>query len=453
MGVLKPLSFWLIVGRASGRGLCQENLLMDLTCEKATLKGAVDIPGSKSHTIRAVAIAALAAGESRIRHPLVSEDARAAVTAYRALGAAIETEGDEWHVTGTGGELRTPDNVIDVGNSGTTMRMALGSCALLRQGMAVLTGDDQVRRRPNGPLAGSLNDLGASAQSTRGEGIPPLVVSGRLRGGETAIEAVTSQYLSSLLINTPLGDGDTVIRVPLLNERPYVAITLDWLRRQGIEFEQDGWTEFRVPGGQAYQPVDRRIPADFSSATFFLAAGALGDNDVVSRGLDMNDTQGDRAVIDYLRQMGAWVDVEQSQVRVRGAQLTGCEIDLNATPDALPMMAVLACFAKGETRLVNVPQARLKETDRIAVMRRELERMGATVTELDDGLVIRESALHATEVEGHGDHRVVMALAIAGTMLPGTTRIRGYEAVAITFPGFADKLAGLGAPARAIESE
>lgn len=422
---------------------------MNLVVEPSSLKGTVEIPGSKSHTIRAVAIAALAKGESIIEEPLVSEDAIAAFRTYRAFGASIEDEGRIWRVSGINGDPQPPDNIIDTANSGTTMRIGLGSAALLRKGLAVFTGDDQVRRRPCGPLVQALNDLGAKAQSTRGTGTPPIVVEGRLRGGETSIEAVTSQYVSSLLINTPLGDGDTRLRVPLLHEKPYVEMTLDWLKRQGIRMEHaEDLNEFHIPGGQSYPPVQRRIPGDFSSATFFLAAGALGGNDVTSNGLDLTDTQGDKAVVDYLRQMGASIAIEKSGIRVKAESLNGCEIDLNATPDALPMMAVAGCFAQGTTRLVNVPQARLKETDRIAMMHKELEKLGADITELPDGLVIKESTLHSGIVEGHDDHRIVMALAIAGTRIPGGVIIRGYEAVSVTFPSFLDALHKLGANAR-----
>lgn len=425
---------------------------MRLLVERANLRGSVEIPGSKSHTIRAVAISALARGESVIRRPLDSADARAAFRAYRALGAAIEDEGECWRVCGTGGVLRPPDDVIDVANSGTTMNVALGSAALLRSGIAVLTGDGQVRRRPSGALEKSLNDLGASVRSTRGNGCPPFVVSGRLRGGETTMEAMSSQYVTALLINAPLADGDTRLHVPVLHEVPYVHMTLAWLRREGIRVDHaDDLSEFLIPGGQAYPALDCRIPGDFSSATFFLAAGALSGNEITALGLDTADPQGDKAVVDYLRDMGAEVCVEDTGIRVSARRLEGREIDLNATPDALPMMAVLGCFAHGTTRLVNVPQARFKETDRITVMREELTKLGARVEELEDGLIVHESALHAAEVDGHGDHRIVMALAIAGTRLSGTTTIHGFEAVNVTFPGFLDSLDALGAKTRVMQ--
>lgn len=421
---------------------------MRLVCGRSRLRGSVEIPGSKSHTIRAVAIAALADGHSRIRAPLASADTLAAVDAYRALGARIDLTTDEWGVEGTGGRLTTPDNIIDVRNSGTTLRIATGSAALLDDGMAVFTGDDQIRRRPIGPLAASLNDLGASVTSTRNNGQAPLVIRGKLRGGRTRIEAVTSQFLTSLLINTPLATGETIIDVPLLNERPYVHITLDWLARGGIQLERKELDWFHIPGGQKYRPIDVRVPADFSSATFFLAAGTLGDNEVLLRGLDLNDAQGDKAVIDYLRQMGARIDVEPDGIRVHPGRLTGCEIDMNATPDALPMMAVVGCFAEGRTSLVNVPHARLKETDRIAVMREELTKMGARITERPDGLIIERSDLRPADVNGHYDHRIVMALAVAGCMLNGQTSVSTAEAVDVTFPTFVQCMTGLGADLR-----
>jgi len=418
---------------------------MRMICRPSRLQGGVEIPGSKSHTIRAVAIASLADGDSRIQAPLASADTLAAVEAYRGLGADVDVQPEIWRVHGTGGRLVPPDNVIDVRNSGTTLRVAIGSAALLPEGQAVFTGDDQIRRRPIGPLAASLNDLGASVTSTRNNGCAPLVVAGRLRGGRTSIEAVTSQYLTSLLLCTPLADGDSEIDVTLLNEQPYVHVTLDWLERGGINLEREQLRRFRVPGRQTYSPIDVRVPADFSSATFFLGAGVLGDNDVLLRGLDMNDAQGDKAVVDYLRRMGAQVDVAPEGIRVRPGRLTGCRLDLNATPDALPMMAVVGCFARGKTSLVNVPQARLKETDRITVMAAELAKMGARISERPDGLDVEQSDLRAAQVEGHHDHRVVMALAVAATAVTGETRIATAEAVDVTFPTFVPCMTGLGA--------
>ncbi len=417
---------------------------MQLLCRQSRLAGPVEIPGSKSHTIRAVAIASLAEGRSVIREPLVSSDTLSAMNAYRALGAHIDIDDGVWRVEGFGGWPHAPKDVIDVGNSGTTLRICVGSASLLDGGSAIFTGDKQIRRRSIGPLVKALNDLGADVVSTLSNECAPLVVKGGLRGGHTSIEAVTSQYLSSLLMCCPLAEGDSVIDVTVLNEVPYVDMTLEWLKRSGIKIDYKNYKRFNVPGGQKYEKIDVRVPADFSSATFFLCAGALGDNDITVRGLDMNDAQGDKAVVEYLKRMGAKIEMVGDSIHVSGSELTGCEFDLNDTPDALPMLAVMGCFAKGQTRLVNVPQARLKETDRIAVMCDELTKMGGKVRELKDGLVIEQSELKGTDVSGHDDHRVVMALAVAGTMIEGETWVDTAQALSVTYPGFVESMCALG---------
>ena len=424
---------------------------MKLIVEPSMLSGAVQIPGSKSHTVRAVVIASLARGRSEIVRPLDSLDTRSAVSACAALGAEIEASAEVWTVEGTGGCPRVPDNVIDVGNSGTTLRIMLGAAALA-PGYSVFTGDEQIRSRPVGPLVRSLCDLGAKAFTTRGGETPPVVVGGPLHGGGTSIECVTSQYLTSLLINCPLAEQTSTIRVPLLNEKPYVEMTLWWLERRGIRLEREGFERFEVPGSQHYDPFTQAIPADFSSATFFLVAAAITGGRVTLRGLDMSDTQGDKAVVAMLREMGAGVSEGQDGITVEGRGLKGVEFDLNATPDALPAMAVAGACADGTTRLVNVPQARLKETDRIRVMRAELSKMGAEVEELEDGLVIHGGELRGTLVDGYHDHRVVMALSVAGLVAKGATEVETAEAASVTFPTYVDLMLSLGAKMRRMDS-
>ncbi len=419
---------------------------MQLRAEPSRLQGRVEIPGSKSHTIRAVAIASLGEGESAILAPLDSQDTQSAVHCYRGLGAIIDTsDASCWTVRGTGGSPQPPDDVIDVGNSGTTLRIAVGSASLLADGLAVFTGDDQIRRRPIGPLLAALGKLGARAETTRGTGCVPAVIGPRLVGGRTEIEAVTSQYLSSLLINGPLAERDSEIDVTLLNEAPYVQLTLDWLDAQGIRYEHDAMRRFRVFGGQRYHGFERRIPADFSSATFFLCAAALAEADVTVAGLDLNDVQGDKAVIDYLRAMGAVIEETPQGLHVLRAALKGVEIDLNATPDALPALAVVGCFAEGTTRLVNVPQARLKETDRIQVMAAELTKLGGRAEELPDGLIVHHAPPGGGHVCGHHDHRVVMALALAGLAGTEPVTIDTAEAVNVTFPQYVELMRSIGA--------
>jgi 3-phosphoshikimate 1-carboxyvinyltransferase len=420
---------------------------MKLVVQKSSVKGSVLIPASKSHTIRAVIIASLAHGQSKVRNPLDSLDTEAAVNSCRALGARIDKGEKEWSIQGVGGRLMAPDNVIDVANSGTTLYIVLGTAALL-EGCCVLTGDAQTRKRPAQQLINALNDLGSQVWSTRGNGMAPIVVRGPMRGGSTSVEAVTSQWVSSILINAPLAAKDTELHVTGLNERPYVQITLNWLASQNIAVSHDNMRVFHIKGGQSYHAYSAAVPGDFSSATFFLCAGAQNGSRVALQGMDMNDAQGDKAVVEMLREMGADVKVQSDAITVGGRELKGIEIDMNATPDALPAMSVIGCLAEGTTRLVNVPQARVKETDRIAVMREELAKMGAKIEELADGLVVHHSQLRGARVNGHGDHRVVMALAVAGLAAEGITEIDTAEAMSITFPNFTELMTGLGAKMR-----
>lgn len=423
---------------------------MIFVVQPSKINGSVAVPGSKSHTIRALVLALLAEGESVIREPLYSSDTLSCYTMIKKFGAIVTGEGTEWHVTGRGGELAVPDDIIDTGNSGTSLYIGLGIASTVN-GVTVFTGDHQIRNRPADALIASINDLGGEAFSTRGNGKPPVVVKGRLHGGTTNIEAVTSQYLTSLLIAAPFADGDTTIRVPLLNELPYVTMTLDWLDAVGILYENKNYREFVVPGNQRIRCFNEQIAADFSSATFFLVAAAIAGGEVELRGLDFSDTQGDKEVVRILQDMGADIRLEEKKIIIRGGELRGGIFDLNPIPDALPALSVAACFAEGETRLVNVPQARLKETDRIRVMYEELRKMGAWIEELPDGLVIRRSKLKGCLLDGHADHRVVMALSVAGLAAEGESSINTAESVAITFPSFLELMSSLGATMKSIK--
>lgn len=426
---------------------------MELVINKSILKGNVPIPGSKSHTIRAIVIASLADGESFIRNPLISSDTLSAVNCYRALGADIDTSDPKvWKIAGNGGKIELSDQIIDVGNSGTTLRLAIASAALSSNKASVqFTGDNQIQSRPVGPLLDSLTELGANATALRGNQMPPVSVSGKLIGGKTSIKCITSQYLSSLLLAAPLAENDTTINVSLLNEPDYVQITLDWLDKQSIKYEHDRMQTFNITGRQKYKAFDTEIPADFSSATFFLCAGAILNSDITLTGLDFSDSQPDKAVADYLREMGANIEVNAEGVHIRSAELKGIVIDMNRTPDALPAMAVTAAFAQGTTRLLNVPQARNKETDRIKCMAEELKKAAVSVEELPDGLIIHHSRPKAAYFNGRDDHRIIMALSLLGMAVDGTTTIDTAEAVNVTFPEYVDLMKTIGAKMEAVD--
>ncbi|MCX7708273.1 MAG: 3-phosphoshikimate 1-carboxyvinyltransferase [Clostridia bacterium] len=423
---------------------------MLLKVNKSDTSGTVRIPGSKSHTIRALFIASLANGVSEITDPLISDDALSAVRICRNLGADITAQENKYIVKGFNGVPKVPDDILDVGNSGTTLRFAVMTAAL-SEGCTVFTGDYQIRRRPLGPLIHAMNNLGAEAFSTRNNGMAPVVVKGRIKGGITDLDSVTSQYLSSLLIHCPLLEKDTEVEITRLNEVPYVEMTMWWLEKQGIRYLNNSFKDLYISAGQHYKPFNMSIPGDFSSATFFAVLAAISGGEFALQNLDMTDPQGDKQVFHILESMGAKVTFEEDSIRIKGDTLKGMEIDMNAIPDALPAMAVAGCFAEGETRLVNVPQARMKETDRIRVMYEELTKMGADIQELPDGLVIRRSKLKGCPVKGHDDHRIVMALAVAGLNVDGETVIDTAEAMNITFPEFVELVKKCGGSAELID--
>jgi 3-phosphoshikimate 1-carboxyvinyltransferase len=419
----------------------KNSVILKFSVTKSNLSGEILIPGSKSHTIRALIVASLADGSSILRNPLASSDTVSCIHGIREMGATVE-EGKDYKVKGFAGISNIGGDFIDVGNSGTSLRILTAVAALTDHSIR-FDGDQSIRQRPMLPLLSALQNLGAKIESTNGK--CPFTVKGPIKGGKTSVNGVSSQFLTALLFAAPLAPNDTEIFVENLNEKPYVEMTLDWLNKLGIQYEQKGLEWFKIKGGQKYKAFDRDIPADFSSATFSLCAAAITGSEILVKGLDFNDFQGDKAVFSHLEKMGVKLTHTQYGVIVKGGELNGIEIDLNATPDALPALAVAGCFAKGQTRLVNVPQARLKECDRINAIATELSKMGADITELPDGLIINQSKLTATEVHGYDDHRMVMALAIAAMGTDGHTIIDTAEAISVTYPSFVEDMRNLGA--------
>ncbi|MFP4174405.1 MAG: 3-phosphoshikimate 1-carboxyvinyltransferase, partial [Halobacteriales archaeon] len=317
-----------------------------------------------------------------------------------------------------------------------------------------LTGDESLRSRPNGPLLSSLRELGATARSTRGNGRAPLVVGDSLQGGETTIDgSVSSQFISSLLFAAPLTDGASVRVEGELKSRPYVDITLEVLDDMGVEVQETD-NGFEVPGGQRYDADEFRVPGDFSSASYPLAAGAVAGEARV--GNLYPSAQGDEVILEVLERMGATVDWDRDKgvARVAGIadELGGVEFDASDNPDLTPTVAALGATAGGETRIVDAEHVRYKETDRLEAMATELGKMGAVVEEERDALYVDGDAseLVGTRVDGRDDHRVVMALAVAGLVAEGETTVETAESVDVSYPGFVDALVGLGAEAETV---
>jgi 3-phosphoshikimate 1-carboxyvinyltransferase len=423
---------------------------MDVTIGNSRVAGRVHAPPSKSYTHRAILAAGYADG-AVVRRPLVSADTRATMRAVDAFGGEVDRDGEALDVSGFGGAPTVPDDVIDCANSGTTMRLVAGTAALV-DGITVLTGDESLRARPHGPLLDAIDALGGSARSTRGNGQAPLVVEGPVAGGQVAIPGdVSSQFITSLLMaGAATPDGITIDLTTDLKSAPYVDITLEVLAAFGVDADRtaDG---YHVPGGQAYRPAggDYDVPGDFSSASYLLAAGAIAAADEVTVASAFPSAQGDTAIVDVLDRMGATIDwhPDDGLVDVRRSDLTGVEVDVGNTPDLLPTIAVLGAVADGTTRIVNAEHVRYKETDRVAAMAEELTKLGASVTEEQDALHVHgaDSDLVGATVDGRGDHRIVMSLAVAGLVASGETTITGAEHVSVSFPDFFDVCYDLGA--------
>ncbi|MEM4248596.1 MAG: 3-phosphoshikimate 1-carboxyvinyltransferase, partial [Candidatus Nanoarchaeia archaeon] len=391
------------------------------------------------------AFGSVAEGISKIRNPLISWDTLSSLNGAMAIGASVERKDNEWGIRGNGGKLRISQDMIDMGNSGTSLRIFCG-LASLADTKTGFDGDSSLRTRPMNPLLSALEQLGAKTESKNG--FCPLSIQGPIKGGNVKIECKSSQYLTSLLIALPLAKNDSKIEVTLLNEAPYVEITLDWLRRLGIAFEASSdLKHYTIKGQQKYKAFECLIPGDFSTATFPLVAAAVTGGEVKLFNLDFNDRQGDKEVFSFLQKMGATIIKEKDFTIVRSdGILNGGEFDLNATPDALPAMAVAACCAKGKTVLKNVPQARIKETDRIACMTCELRKMGANIEELPDGMIIYGGQhLHGAELESYGDHRIAMSLAIAAFCAEKESIIKSAESASVTYPAFFEDFRKAGA--------
>ncbi|MFW6245513.1 MAG: 3-phosphoshikimate 1-carboxyvinyltransferase [Fibrobacterota bacterium] len=409
------------------------------------LSGTIAVPPSKSHTIRALLISTLADGTSKIRRPLLRGDGASAIRAAKALGADVEFRDEELVVTGIGSDFSRGIENIDMGNSGTGLNLFSSAAALGNRGRH-FDGDQSLRSRPVRPLLKPLSELGAEVVHENPRQDLPFTIKGPLRGGSVSVDGINSQFVSSLLFTCPLIPEDTRITVFNLHEQPYIELTLWWLKKQNIRISHtEDFSSFHITGGQKYQPFDITVPSDFSSATFAAVAGALSSSGLELTGLDFSDPQGDKGVFDVLSTMGADIEHVNGQSKVCGSALSGAVVDLNRMPDALPALSVAAAAAGGETEFVNVAQARIKETDRITVMAQELTKMGIATEELPDGLKVRGGKLRGAHVHGHHDHRVVMALAVAGMVAQGETVIDTAEAAEVTYPSFVEDFRALGA--------
>lgn len=402
-----------------------------------SVDGTVSPPPSKSHTHRAFFIAAMSGGRSTVSNPLISEDTGATLSAVRSIGADVSL-GDA--VTVAGGRVRPPAGTVDVLNSGTTMRIFAGVASLFDVPVTI-TGDQSVRRRPMRPLLDALASMGVSCVSC--EGFPPVTITGPNMGGDVSIDgSVSSQFVSSLMLAAPMMPSDVRIGVGGLVSAPYVRITESIMKRFGaaVNVREDG-IEVR---GRGYRPADYSVPADFSSAAFALAAGALGGR-VEAAGLDMGDAQGDRAIVDILGRAGARIVSARDSVTSEAGALEAIDVDMGGTPDLFPIVAVLLSTAKGTSRLYGAPHLRFKESDRIESTVDMVNALGGDAEGTADGCVIRgRPRLAGGTVDHRGDHRIMMAAAVASLVCKEAVVMEDTGCQAVSYPGFVEQMGSLG---------
>jgi len=410
------------------------------------LRGEIHLPPNKSHSFRALIMAGLAEGVSHIQSPAISNDWMRGIEALEMFGAEVHPKaGEQWEVRGVGGSLKTPDDVVDCGNSGLILRFftALSACC---EGYTVLTGDHSLRHiRLCQPVVDALHGLGAWGVCTKGDGHAPVVVRGKLKGGRTEIDAMDSQPVSAILIAAALAEAPSEIVAVRPGEKPWVQLTLNWLERCGVEFSNENFERYRVRGNSRWPAFDVSIPLDWSAAMYAIVAAVITPgSELRLPGLDFNDFQGDKEVVTVLQKMGADIEVTDSGVVARYSRLKGMTIDCNDFIDQFMLLAIVGAYAEGETVLTNAEMCRHKECDRIEAMADALKAMGANVQTRPDGMVIRGGRLKGVEIDSRNDHRMVMTMAVGALGAQGVSRINGTDCVKKTFPHFIDQMRHVG---------
>lgn len=418
----------------------------------ARVDGAINLPGSKSVSNRALLLAALACGKTVLTNLLDSDDVRHMLNALSALGINYTLSADRTRcdITGNGGALRAPGALeLFLGNAGTAMR-PLAAALCLGQNEIVLTGEPRMKERPIGHLVDSLRQGGANIDYLEQENYPPLRLRGGFTGGEIEVDgSVSSQFLTALLMTAPLAPEDTTIRVKgELVSKPYIDITLNLMKTFGVEIANHHYQQFVVKGGQQYHSPGRYlVEGDASSASYFLAAGAIKGGTVKVTGIGRKSMQGDIRFADVLEKMGATITWGDDFIACTRGELHAIDMDMNHIPDAAMTIATTALFAKGTTTLRNIYNWRVKETDRLFAMATELRKVGAEVEEGHDYIRITPPAkFHHADIGTYNDHRMAMCFSLVALSDTPVT-ILDPKCTAKTFPDYFEQLARMSTPA------
>jgi 3-phosphoshikimate 1-carboxyvinyltransferase len=414
---------------------------------EAPVNAIISVPGSKSLSNRALVVSSLAEGKSRLSNVLHSDDTRYMMSHLHTLGIPLQASDDQVEIEGRGGEFSAVEASLPCGNAGTTVRFLTALCALV-PGAQVITGDQRMQARPIRDLVDALAGLGADIECLNG--CPPVTVrSGSLRGGRVEVQAhLSSQYLSALLMIAPYAHQEVSLEVAgdMVSE-PYIELTLEVMASFGVAVERPDPRRFHVPR-RRFQGRAFAIEGDATSAGYWWALAAMTGSRIAVNNVQLSSHQGDIEFLHILERMGSAIAQEQG-IAVQGPrqlQSPGV-VDMNRLPDAVMTLAVLAALAQGETRIINVANLRIKESDRLAALVTELRRVGIEADELVDGICIRGGKPHGADIETYADHRMAMSFAILGVQVPGI-RIGTPECVSKSYPTFFEQLQALYPPNR-----
>ncbi len=412
--------------------------------EKSRLSGNIVCPANKSYTHRAIFLATLAKGKSRIRNVLLSRDTLATINACKNFGAKIVSDGPNLTIESSG-NIELQNSEIDASNSGTTIRIA-AAISSLSERKTILTGDSSLRKRPMEPLLDALTSIGATCTSTDGK--PPITIKGKIRGGDVTIAGnVSSQFVSALMIAAPKTENGMTLNISGdLVSKPYLEATISSMKKFGVTVQTiESYKKYRI-SRQEYVPVDFTVPSDFSSMALLLSAAVLlGETMTISASL--NDLpQGDKDMVSHLESLGVKVKADNGTMRVISPpSLSGGRFDLSNTPDLLPAVSILALKTSKPIEIYNVKHARFKETDRIAILASELAKLGIVVHEKEDGLILEApKKITSAHLDSSDDHRLFMAFCIAG-MFVGNCTVSDPESVDVSYPAFIDDMKKIGA--------
>ncbi|MGH1567142.1 MAG: 3-phosphoshikimate 1-carboxyvinyltransferase [Nitrosopumilus sp.] len=417
---------------------------MNCRVEKSKITGQIVCPPNKSYTHRAIFLASLAGNNSKVENVLFSADTIATIEACKKFGAEIEIVNSSIIVKNPI-KFNTDVPEINTENSGTTIRIA-SSIASLFSKEITLTGDSSLQKRPMQPLLEALTSIGAQCSSTNGK--PPIKIKGKILGGDVTIPGnFSSQFISALLICGPLTENGINLTIEgNLVSKPYLDATITTMRKFGVSVQTlIPYKRYNIPP-QIYKRSTFTVPIDFSSLALLLSAAVLNGDEITVRGSIGNLPQGDEVFIDILEQLGVTVDVDDEKIKIKSwIKLKGGKFDLSNSPDLLPPLAILALNSSNPIEIINVKHARLKETDRIAIIARELVKLGVKIQEKEDGLILESSGeLRGVELNSENDHRLFMAFCIAGMHIGGCT-ITDPESVKVSYPNFIEEMNRLGA--------